>query len=107
MEWSSLIESQWRQFRDDFSNYFKYYIFECEAMLELARNTSNAEEEYLERENELAIKKHALFKVKDFDTWQLSEADRQIFEEATLLHKKKLTFPKMLPKVHSSHYAGT
>ncbi len=101
MEWSSLIEGQWRRFRDDFSTYLKYYIFEGESMLELARNTSNAEQEYLDRENELAIKKHAMFMVKDFDKWEISPEDRQIFEETTLLHKKKLTFPKMFPQASS------
>jgi len=98
MNWSSLMESQWRHFRDDFSSYFKYYMFEDQSLLELAKNTHIAEEQYLKKENDLAILKHSLFKVKDFDKWKMLPEDRKIFEETTLIHNKKLTFPKMLPE---------
>ena len=99
MRWSSLMEMQWRKFKDDFSNYLKYYIFECEAMVELAKNTQRAEEEYLARENELALKKHRLFQDKNFEHWQLREEDRRTFENSALIYNKRLSFPKMLPDV--------
>ena len=99
MEWSSLMEKQWRKFRDDFANYLKYYIFECEAMLELTKTTALAEQEYLTRENELALKKHRLFAEKNFDKWELPPEERKTFSESALLYNKKLSFPKMLPKV--------
>ncbi len=99
MEWSSLMEKQWRKFRDDFSNYLKYYIFECEAMLELSKNAKIAEDEYLQKESDLSLKKHRLFTVKDLDVWQLTPEDRKIFSQSSLIHSKKLAFPKMLPQV--------
>ena len=97
MNWSSLMESQWRHFKKDFADYFKYYMFEGEAMLELARTQKNAEQTYLAKETELSIIKHKLFKEKNFDKWKLLPEDRKIFEETTLIHNKKLSFPKMLP----------
>eukprot|EP01022_Parablepharisma_sp_SALTPOND_P027572 TRINITY_DN669_c0_g1_i4.p2 TRINITY_DN669_c0_g1~~TRINITY_DN669_c0_g1_i4.p2 ORF type:complete len:888 (-),score=115.93 TRINITY_DN669_c0_g1_i4:41-2704(-) len=107
MNWSSLMESQWRHFREDFSNYFKYYLFEGEAILDLAKNTQVAEEKYLEKENELALLKHKLFQSKDLDKWKMQPEDRKIFEQTTLMHNKKLSFPKMLPdetKVVEEHF---
>eukprot|EP01022_Parablepharisma_sp_SALTPOND_P032364 TRINITY_DN839_c0_g1_i4.p1 TRINITY_DN839_c0_g1~~TRINITY_DN839_c0_g1_i4.p1 ORF type:complete len:440 (+),score=105.81 TRINITY_DN839_c0_g1_i4:1201-2520(+) len=100
MEWSSLMEKQWRKFRDDFSNYLKYYIFECEAMLEMTKNTKIAEDQYLKKENELAMEKHKLFGIKDLDKWKLAPEDRKMFSQAALMHNKKLSFPKMLPNVY-------
>eukprot|EP00826_Nyctotherus_ovalis_P062988 TRINITY_DN9199_c0_g4_i2.p4 TRINITY_DN9199_c0_g4~~TRINITY_DN9199_c0_g4_i2.p4 ORF type:complete len:105 (+),score=51.67 TRINITY_DN9199_c0_g4_i2:1265-1579(+) len=99
MQWSSLMEKQWRKFRDDFSNYLKYYIFECESMLELSRAAASAEEQYLKAENALAMKKHKLFLVKDMAQWEMSEEDRKAFSQAALMYNKRLSFPKMLPKV--------
>eukprot|EP00826_Nyctotherus_ovalis_P045607 TRINITY_DN5065_c0_g1_i8.p1 TRINITY_DN5065_c0_g1~~TRINITY_DN5065_c0_g1_i8.p1 ORF type:complete len:457 (-),score=162.04 TRINITY_DN5065_c0_g1_i8:44-1414(-) len=97
MNWSSLMENQWRHFKRDFADYFKYYMFEGEAMLELARTSKNTEELYLAKETELSIIKHKLFKEKDFDKWKLLPEDRKIFEQTTLIYNKKLSFPKMLP----------
>lgn len=98
MEWSSLMEKEWRKFKEDFSNYLKYYIFENESILELTRNAKQMEEEYLQKENELALKKHKLFFIKDFDKWELSAEDRKTFSQAALMYNKKLSFPKMLPE---------
>lgn len=97
MNWSSLMENQWRHFKRDFADYFKYYMFEGEAMLELARTSKNTEELYLAKETELSIIKHKLFKEKSLDKWKLLPEDRKIFEQTTLIHNKKLSFPKMLP----------
>ena len=100
MQWSSLMEKQWRKFRDDFSNYLKYYIFECESILELSKTTKETENAYLKMENELALKKHKLFTVKDMEKWELSEEDKKAFSQAALMYNKRLSFPKMLPKVY-------
>lgn len=102
MQWSSLMEKQWRNFRDDFSNYLKYYIFECESILELCKNTKMAEEKYLQEGNELSLQKHRLFKIKDLDLWQVANEDKIKIDSTLLLHDKKLAFPKMLPKVSTA-----
>ncbi len=94
------MEKQWRKFRDDFSNYLKYYIFEGESIIELTKNAKMAEETYLKRENELALQKQRLFRVKDFKQWQLLPEDLKDFDESSLAHNKKLAFPKMLLRHH-------
>ena len=103
LQWSSLMEKQWRKFKVDFSNYLKYYIFECESMLELTRNMKKAELEFTEEETRLAVEKHKLFQVKDFDLWQLPQEDKKAFDETSLMYNKKLSFPKMLPNVIRIH----
>ena len=68
-------------------------MFEGESMLELARNVRIAEETYINKERELGIIKHKLFKDKDISHWKMKPEDERIFDQTTLMHNKKLSFP--------------